>query len=99
MYIFLYTIQLLSIKGAGIHTHISSVRELIISNLFRKQYFTINAGHCIYETFRKSFCLFVFASARTTESISVSQKEVFVISLLMNTASFYSYYTFTFACV
>lgn len=98
MSIFLYTIQLLSIKGAGIHTHISSVRELVISNLFRKQYFTINVGHCIYETFRKSF-LFVFASARTTESISVSQKEVFVILLLMNTANFYSYYTLTFACV
>lgn len=61
MYIFLYTIQLLSIKGEGIHTHISSVRELIISNLFRKQYFTINAGHCIYEAFCKSFVCFCFS--------------------------------------
>lgn len=93
MYIFLYTIKLLSIKGAGIYTHISSVRGLIISNLFRKHCFTINAGHCIYETFCKRFfvVVVVFASARTTESNSVSKKEVFVILLLMNIASFYSY--------
>lgn len=94
MYIFLYTIKLLSIKGAGIYTHISSVRGLIISNLFRKHYFTINTGHCIYETFCKRFffvVVVVFASARTTESNSVSKKKVFVILLLMNIASFYSY--------